>query len=389
MIAVSEPVDHELAEMLAGIVSDGIIAPGYAPGTVAALGRKKGGRFLVFEIDPTFRPPESESRTVFGVTLEQDRDRVPISADLLQVADGHMLSECAVTDAVLGMIIARYTQSNSVVYVRDGMSIGIGAGQQSRIDCTMLAGSKARTWWARRQSVMLAGVTLVSDGYLPFRDNVDAAAEHGVELIVEPGGSLRSDAVAEACREHRITLVHVSSDYVFDGQTEVHTEDEPVAPLGVYGVTKATADALVQTLPDHYIVRTSWVIGEGRNFVRTMADLARRGIEPSVVDDQYGRLTFTTTLADGIQHLLQARPAPGIYNLTNSGPTRSWFDIAREVFTLVGADPETVSRQTTADFAAGKVMSPRPRHSTLDLTKIQATGFTPPDADEALRAYLS
>ena len=200
------------------------------------------------------------------------------------------------------------------------------------------------------------------------------------------------DAVAHlvgVCREHRITLVHVSSDYVFDGQTEVHTEDEPVAPLGVYGVTKATADALVQTLPDHYIVRTSWVIGEGRNFVRTMADLARRGIEPSVVDDQYGRLTFTTTLADGIQHLLQARPAPGIYNLTNSGPTRSWFDIAREVFTLVGADPETVSRQTTADFAAGKVMSPRPRHSTLDLTKIQATGFTPPDADEALRAYLS
>ena len=132
-----------------------------------------------------------------------------------------------------------------------------------------------------------------------------------------------------------------------------------------------------------------FVIAEIGNNHQGDADLARRGIEPSVVDDQYGRLTFTTTLADGIQHLLQARPAPGIYNLTNSGPTRSWFDIAREVFTIVGADPETVSRQTTADFAAGKVMSPRPRHSTLDLTKIQATGFTPPDADEALRAYLS
>ncbi|MEC3957846.1 hypothetical protein VMT65_32760 [Nocardia sp. CDC153] len=206
MIAVSEPVDHELADMLAGIVFDGIIAPGYAPGTVAALGRKKGGRFLVFEIDPTFRPPESESRTVFGVTLEQDRDSVPITADLLQVADGQTLSDNAVTDALLGMITARYTQSNTVVYVRDGMSIGVGAGQQSRIDCTILAGSKARTWWTRRRSTKPSGITLVSDGYLPFRDNVDAAAEHGVELIVEPGGSLRSDSVAEACREHRITL---------------------------------------------------------------------------------------------------------------------------------------------------------------------------------------
>ncbi|MFB7718495.1 hypothetical protein [Nocardia sp. NPDC056100] len=206
MIAVSEPVDHELVDMLSGIVSDGIIAPGYAPGTVAALARKKGGRFLVFEIDPTFRPPESESRTVFGVTLEQDRDSVPITADLLRVADGHTLSDNAVTDALLGMITARYTQSNTVVYVRDGMTIGVGAGQQSRIDCTILAGSKARTWWTRRHSAKLSGITLISDGYLPFRDNVDAAAEHGVELIVEPGGSLRSDAVAEACREHRITL---------------------------------------------------------------------------------------------------------------------------------------------------------------------------------------
>ncbi|MVU81651.1 5-aminoimidazole-4-carboxamide ribonucleotide transformylase [Nocardia sp. ET3-3] len=206
MIAVSEPVDHELADLLSGVVSDGIIAPGYAPGTVAALGRKKGGRFLVLEIDPAFRPPVLESRTVFGITLEQDRDSLPISADLLRVADGEALGECATVDALLGLITARYTQSNTVVFVRDGMTIGVGAGQQSRIDCTVLAGSKARTWWARRHSDAPSGITLVSDGYLPFRDNVDAAAELGVETIVEPGGSLRSEEVAAACREHGITL---------------------------------------------------------------------------------------------------------------------------------------------------------------------------------------
>ena len=196
-------------------------------------------------------------------------------------------------------------------------------------------------------------------------------------------------ALVEVCRENRITLVHVSSDYVFDGTAEVHGEDEPVAPLGVYGVTKASGDALVATLPEHYIVRTSWVIGDGKNFVRTMADLARRGVTPSVVDDQFGRLTFTSTLADGISHLLDVRPEAGVYNLTNTGPTQSWFDIARRVFELVGVDPAAVSPQSTADFAAGKVVAPRPTHSTLDLARIESTGFTPADADAELRAYLS
>lgn len=262
MIAVSEPVDHELAELLASVVSDGIIAPGYAPGTVAALGRKKGGRFVVFEIDPAFQPPKTEIRTVFGVSFEQDCDHSPITEDLLHVAVGDPISRNATIDALLGMVTARYTQSNSVVYVRDGMSIGVGAGQQSRIDCTLLAGSKARTWWTRRHPAVqqmplpatmarqqrlnwqistaagtltpaqsrelvssltrshrfleeaervswahqLAGVSLVSDGYLPFRDNIDVAAEHGAELVIEPGGALQSNVIADACREHRITL---------------------------------------------------------------------------------------------------------------------------------------------------------------------------------------
>ena len=119
-----------------------------------------------------------------------------------------------------------------------------------------------------------------------------------------------------------------------------------------------------------------------------MATLAERGIAPKVVDDQYGRLTFASTLADGITHLLANRPAPGTYNLTNTGATRSWFEIARQVFAAVGSDPEAVSPQSTADFAAGKLTAPRPRHSTLDLSKIEATGFSPADADAELRVYL-
>ena len=195
--------------------------------------------------------------------------------------------------------------------------------------------------------------------------------------------------LVEAARTHRATLVHVSSDYVFDGTTAEHTEDEAFSPLGVYGVTKAAGDALVATLADHYTVRTSWVIGEGKNFVRTMAALAEKGVQPSVVDDQFGRLTFTDTLAEAIAHLLATRPAAGTYNVTNDGPVQSWFDVAQRVFELSGKQASDVSPQSTADFAAGKVVSPRPRHSALALDKIKATGFAPRDADEALRAYLA
>jgi phosphoribosylaminoimidazolecarboxamide formyltransferase/IMP cyclohydrolase len=262
MIAVSEPVDDELAEMLGAVVSDGIIAPGYAPGTVAKLARKKRGRFLVVEIDPSYRPPTTEIRTVFGVAIEQDHDRRPITAELLRRNDEPTLTDASAADALLGMITARYTQSNTVVFVRDGMTVGVGAGQQSRIDCTQLAGAKARTWWTRRHhnirtlplptdlprqqrlnwqiglasgtltaaqhselaelltqpiaptsnrefaawTRQVTGLTMVSDGYLPFRDNVDVAAEHGVSVIVEPAGALRSDTIADACREHHIRL---------------------------------------------------------------------------------------------------------------------------------------------------------------------------------------
>ncbi|MCB0913255.1 MAG: sugar nucleotide-binding protein, partial [Propionibacteriaceae bacterium] len=127
----------------------------------------------------------------------------------------------------------------------------------------------------------------------------------------------------------------------------------------------------------------------GRNFVRTMADLAAKGVSPSVVDDQFGRLTFTTDLAAGIVHLLGSGAPFGTYNLSNDGPVQSWCDIARDVFELSGRSRDDVSGTSTEAYSAGKAVSPRPRHSTLDLTRIKASGFAPAPAAERLREYLS
>jgi dTDP-4-dehydrorhamnose 3,5-epimerase len=188
---------------------------------------------------------------------------------------------------------------------------------------------------------------------------------------------------------HRLRLVHVSSDYVFDGRLESHDEDEPFSPLGVYAQTKAAADALVAVVPQHYIVRSSWVIGAGQNFVATMASLAARGVKPTVVDDQFGRLTFTTDLAAGIVHLLTTGATPGTYNLTNSGPVVSWHQIAQEVFTRCGRDAADVTAVTAAEYGAGKAVAPRPPFSALNLTKIEASGFTPPPWPQRLTEYLA
>jgi phosphoribosylaminoimidazolecarboxamide formyltransferase/IMP cyclohydrolase len=190
-VAVSHPVDAELAGLLKRLVCDGIIAPGYDEGVVGALAAKKRGSFLVLEADAGYEPPATEVREVYGVRLTQERDAAPLdlSGDLL-----------------LGSIVARYTQSNTVALVKDGMAIGIGAGQQSRVDCTRLAGEKASLWWSRRSSDPLTGVSMVSDGALPFADNVDEAARHGVQHIAEPGGSIRSPEVQAACDARGITL---------------------------------------------------------------------------------------------------------------------------------------------------------------------------------------
>ena len=188
--------------------------------------------------------------------------------------------------------------------------------------------------------------------------------------------------------KHGFVLVHVSSDYVFDGTREIHSEDEPFSPLGVYGQTKAAGDALVETAPRHYVVRTSWLVGNGENFVRTMSSLAEQGVSPSVVDDQYGRLTFADDIGRCIRHLVTAGAAYGTYNLTSSGPPRSWADIARAVFELRGRSGTDVTAVTTEQYAEGKDLAPRPRHSTLSLDRIEATGFPLRDGVEALADYL-
>lgn len=197
--------------------------------------------------------------------------------------------------------------------------------------------------------------------------------------------------LAKACADNRLTLVHVSSDYVFDGSSQTsYTEDNAFNPLGVYGQTKAAADAIVSTVPSHYILRTSWVIGEGNNFVRTMASLAERGIAPAVVNDQIGRLTFTQDLAQGIKHLLTVHAPFGTYNLTNEGAASSWAEIAAKVFEITGHDPDKVTGVSTAEYFAGKEgIAARPLWSVLDLSKIEATGFTPENWETRLAEYLA
>jgi phosphoribosylaminoimidazolecarboxamide formyltransferase/IMP cyclohydrolase len=262
MIAVSEPVDGELAAFLGGVVADGIIAPGFEPGTAGLLAAKKRGSFLVLEADAAYQPPDSEQRDLFGLVLKQQRDVIPITAASLAVAAGGPLPAAAVTDALTGLITLRYTQSNSVALVAAGATLAVAVGQQNRVDCVRLAAAKAATWWLRRHPAIrdlpvvpgmtrqdrlnwqtrladgdmtpwqaaefgrlfpahpplapqegaawlaqLTGVTLVSDGYLPFRDNVDHASRIGVQVIVEPGGSVRSGEVADACAEYGMTLV--------------------------------------------------------------------------------------------------------------------------------------------------------------------------------------
>lgn len=260
--ALSRPVDLVTAEFLRTVICDAVIAPGYEPGAAGILAAKRGGRFLVLEADPGQEPPAAERRDVLGLTIEQDRDIVPVTAML--PGDG-ALSETARTDALLGLVTLRYTQSNSVAMIREGAAAGIGAGQQNRVDCVRLAAAKARTWWLRRHpfvddlpaasgmgrqerlnwQIMLAGremtasqldefqtlfgpgarrryddpgwreeraaalggVTMVSDGYLPFRDNVEHAAAAGVTTIVEPGGSARTDDVAGTAAALGITHV--------------------------------------------------------------------------------------------------------------------------------------------------------------------------------------
>jgi dTDP-4-dehydrorhamnose 3,5-epimerase len=195
--------------------------------------------------------------------------------------------------------------------------------------------------------------------------------------------------LARAALGRGIALVHVGTDYVFDGTRAPYAEDAGFAPLSVYGASKAAGDVAAGFVPRHYLVRTSWVIGDGKNFVRTMLGLARRGVDPSVVCDQVGRPTFTAELVRAIDHLLATGAPHGTYHVSNGGPPVSWAGFTREIYAQAGL-PNAVTDITTAAYQAGaRGAAARPANSTFDLSKIRATGFEPRDWREDLRDYLA
>ena len=263
--ALSDICDADTANYLKGEVSDGIIAPGYTQEALAILREKKKGNYNVVQIDPDYIPAEIERKDVFGVTFEQGRNNYRIDRDLLTniVTHNRDLPDQAAIDMMVALITLKYTQSNSVCYVKDGQAIGVGAGQQSRIHCTRLAGSKADNWYLRQHPKVLglrfvegirrpdrdnaidiytsdeymdilaegewqqwfavkpevltaeekrewvatqSGVTCGSDAFFPFGDNVKRAYKSGVEYIVEPGGSIRDDNVIETADSYGMVM---------------------------------------------------------------------------------------------------------------------------------------------------------------------------------------
>lgn len=202
--------------------------------------------------------------------------------------------------------------------------------------------------------------------------------------------------LARTCAEHGITLVHISSDYVFDGTRELHDEGEAMSPLSVYGQSKAAGDIAVAGCARHYIMRSSWVIGEGKNFAKTMCMLSDKVAagdleRVTVVDDQLGRLTFTRDMAAAIFHVLDARAPYGTYDCTGSGAVRSWADIARACFEAKNGNGDKVVPVSTADYYASAEgpIAPRPHFSALDLSKLEGVGFHMPDWEEELTEYLT
>ena len=263
--ALSDVCDAATAQYLKAEVSDGIIAPGYTAEALEILKCKKKGGYNVVQIDPDYTPAPQEYKDVFGVTFQQGRNEYKIDDSLLTgiVTKSHGLPDAAKTDMMVALITLKYTQSNSVCYVKDGQAIGVGAGQQSRIHCTRLAGAKADNWWLRQHPQVLAlpflenirrpdrdnaidvylsdewedlladgewqrvfqerpqpltaeekkawiarqsGVTCGSDAFFPFGDNVERARKSGVEYIVQPGGSIRDDHVIQTADKYGMTM---------------------------------------------------------------------------------------------------------------------------------------------------------------------------------------
>jgi len=264
-ICLSDPCDASTARLIAPEVSDGVIAPGYAPEAFEMLKAKRKGGYNIVRIDPDYEPEALEQKDVFGITFEQERNELVIDDGFFAniVSEKKELPAQAKRDLAIAMIALKYTQSNSVCYVKDGQAIGIGAGQQSRIHCTRLAGDKADNWWHRQHEKTLnlpfldalkrpdrdnaidryisdesadvlaegawqalfkrrpealtceekrvwleefTNVALGSDAFFPFSDNIDRAARSGVRYVAEPGGSIRDDAIIKACDRYGMTL---------------------------------------------------------------------------------------------------------------------------------------------------------------------------------------
>lgn len=243
--ALSDDCDEDTARLLRVEVSDGVIAPGYTPAALEILRQKRGGSYNVVRIDPDYEPAPIERRDIFGIRFEQGYNSLPIERGCLNniVTASRELPPEAAEDLLVALITLKYTQSNSVCYVKDGQTIGVGAGQQSRVHCTRLAGDKADNWYLRRHPRLLElakspakarpeldnetervimrelsenerrdwlkglrGVSLGSDAFFPFADNIERAAESGVQYIAQPGGSIRDAEVIDACDERGILM---------------------------------------------------------------------------------------------------------------------------------------------------------------------------------------
>lgn len=268
-VALSDPCDVATAKIISREVSDGIIAPGYSEEALQILKKKKSGGYCILQIDPTYEPSLMEHKVLYGLTMEQRRNDATINSQTFQniVSNVKDISEAAMRDLIVATIAVKYTQSNSVCYAKDGQVIGIGAGQQSRIHCTRLAGDKADNWWLRQHPKVigmkfkkgvkraeisnaidnyvngsigkdmdestwaamyeevpeklsendkkewikkLSGVAISSDAFFPFRDNVDRARLSGVKYIASPAGSTNDVVVTQACNEHNIVLCHTN-----------------------------------------------------------------------------------------------------------------------------------------------------------------------------------
>jgi dTDP-4-dehydrorhamnose 3,5-epimerase/reductase len=255
---------------------------------------------------------------------------------------------------------------------------GAQAVARPDIDITSATSLAAHDWSGIKFVVNAAAYT-----------NVDGAETADGRIAAWQVNAVGARNLAEVATRRDITLVHISTDYVFDGTQDPHTEDEQFSPLGVYGQSKAAGDLAVGLTPKHYLLRTSWVIGDGKNFVRTMIALGRKGVSPGVVGDQIGRLTFTDEIARAIDHLLFTGSAYGTYNVSNAGDVASWADVARAVFALGGFDAQVSDVTTEQYFVDAPEAAPRPLRSSFDLGKLQATGFEPADWHTELERYVA